>query len=37
MNDKQLTLRIPFGFAVINKTRWSYHISPKKLKDYVGV
>ena len=28
---------VPFGFAVRNKTRWSYHISPKKLNDYVGV
>ena len=27
----------PFGFAVRNKTRWSYHISPKKLNEYVGV
>lgn len=27
----------PFGFAVRNKTRWSYHISPKKLKEYVDV
>lgn len=27
----------PFGFAVRNKTRWSYHISPKKLSEYVGV
>lgn len=27
----------PFGFAVRNKSRWSYHISPKKLNDYVGV
>lgn len=27
----------PFGFAVRNKSRWSYHISPKKLNEYVGV
>lgn len=26
----------PFGFAAKNKTRWSYHISPKKLAEYVG-
>lgn len=26
----------PFGFASRNKTRWSYHISPKKLAEYVG-
>lgn len=26
----------PFGFASKNKTIWSYHISPKKLADYVG-
>ena len=27
---------VPFGFAVRNKTRWSYHISPKKLNEYIG-
>jgi len=27
----------PFGFASRNKTRWSYHISPKKLTEYVGI
>lgn len=27
----------PFGFAAKNKTRWSYHISPKKLDEYVGI
>lgn len=27
----------PFGFAAKNKTRWSYHISPKKLAEYIGV
>lgn len=27
---------IPFGFAVKNKKRWSYHISPKKLNDYIS-
>ena len=27
----------PFGFAVRNKTRWSYHISLKKLNEYIGV
>ena len=26
----------PFGFAARNKTRWSYHISPKRLAEYVG-
>ena len=26
----------PFGFASKTKTKWSYHISPIKLKDYVG-
>ena len=26
----------PFGFAVKNKTVYSYHISPKKLKEYIG-
>ena len=26
----------PFGFAAKNKTVWSYHISPKKLKEYIG-
>lgn len=26
----------PFGFASRNKTRWSYHISPKKLAEYIG-
>nr|WP_308742071.1 helix-turn-helix transcriptional regulator [uncultured Anaerocolumna sp.] len=26
----------PFGFAAKRKTRWSYHISPKKLAEYVG-
>lgn len=27
----------PFGFATKNKTRYSYHISPKKLAEYVDV
>ncbi len=27
--------RVDFGFAVHNK-RWSYHISEKKLKEYIG-
>lgn len=27
----------PFGFAARNKTRWSYHISPKKLAEYLGI
>ena len=27
----------PFGFAARNKTVWSYHISPKKLNEYMGV
>lgn len=26
----------PFGFAAKNKSKWSYHISPKKLKEYIG-
>ena len=26
----------PFGFAVKNKTTFSYHISPKKLAEYMG-
>lgn len=26
----------PFGFASKKKTKWSYHISPKKLKEYIG-
>lgn len=26
----------PFGFAVKNKTVYSYHISPKKLAEYIG-
>lgn len=26
----------PFGFAVKNKTQYSYHISPYKLKEYMG-
>lgn len=26
----------PFGFASKNKSRWSYHISPKKLDEYIG-
>lgn len=26
----------PFGFASKTRTKWSYHISPNKLKDYVG-
>ena len=27
----------PFGFAVRNKSVYSYHISPKKLKEYMGM
>ena len=27
----------PFGFAVKNKSMFSYHISPKKLQEYIGV
>lgn len=30
------TGKAPFGFAAKNKTVWSYHISPKKLKEYIG-
>ena len=26
----------PFGFAVRNKSVYSYHISPKKLMEYIG-
>lgn len=26
----------PFGFATKNKTVYSYHISPKKLSEYIG-
>lgn len=26
----------PFGFAVKNKTMYSYHISPKKLNEYIN-
>ena len=26
----------PFGFAVKNKSVYSYHISPKKLNEYIG-
>ncbi len=26
----------PFGFAVKNKSVYSYHISPKKLSEYIG-
>lgn len=26
----------PFGFAAMKRTKWSYHISPSKLKEYVG-
>ena len=27
---------VPFGFAVKNRTMYSYHISPKKLDEYIG-
>ena len=27
---------VPFGFAVKNKSMYSYHISPKKLEEYIG-
>lgn len=27
---------VPFGFAVKNKTMYSYHISPKKLNEYIN-
>lgn len=26
----------PFGFAAKNKSKWSYHISPKRLNEYIG-
>ena len=28
--------RLPIGTAVKTSSRWSYHISPKLLKEYVG-
>lgn len=28
--------RLPFGVAVKTKTRWSYHISEAKFKEYMG-
>ena len=28
--------RIPFGVAVKGQGRWSYHISAKKLEEYIG-
>lgn len=31
------TGKAPFGFAVKNKSTFSYHISPKKLNEYMGV
>ena len=27
---------VPFGFAVKSRTMYSYHISPKKLQEYIG-
>lgn len=27
---------VPFGFAVKNKSKFSYHISPKKLAEYIS-
>ncbi|MFS0749556.1 hypothetical protein [Oceanobacillus sp. 1P07AA] len=27
---------LPIGTAVKLSSRWTYHISPKKLRDYVG-
>ena len=27
----------PFGFAVRTSSKYSYHISPKKLNEYIGV
>lgn len=29
------TGKAPFGFAAKNKSKWSYHISPKKLAEYI--
>jgi transcriptional regulator with XRE-family HTH domain len=26
----------PFGFGAKKKSKWSYHISPKKLAEYIG-
>ena len=28
--------RLPFGFAVKMSSEWTYHISEKKLKEYIG-
>lgn len=28
---------LPFGYAVQMSSIWTYHISPKLLKEYVGV
>ncbi len=28
--------RVDFGFAVKGEGRWSYHISIKKLQEYIG-
>lgn len=27
---------LPFGFAIQMSTKWTYHISPKLLEEYVG-
>ncbi|WP_246231736.1 hypothetical protein [Sporosarcina jiandibaonis] len=28
---------LPFGFAVQMSSKWTYHISPKLLKEYIGL
>ncbi|MBO0586152.1 hypothetical protein [Sporosarcina sp. E16_8] len=28
---------LPFGFAVQMSSKWTYHISPKLLNEYVGI
>ena len=30
------TQRLPIGTAVKTSTQWTYHISPKLLKEYIG-
>ena len=29
--------RLPFGYAVMLSTRWSYHISKHQVYDYLGI
>lgn len=28
---------LPFGFAVQMSSKWTYHISPKLLNEYIGI